>query len=106
MYAIIKDRGRQYRVTTGSTILIDKRPDAAGEIEFDQVLVLGHEGDGDAKICAPTVDGAKVTATILGEVRGKKIKIFKYKPRKKTTRQRQGHRQRYTRVRIESIEGA
>ena len=105
MYAIFRDRGRQHRASQGSTILIDQRPEQTGtEVVFDQVLLVGSETGGDATVGTPTVAGATVRGTVLGEIKGKKIKVFTYKPRKKSSRKRKGHRQRYTRLRIEAIE--
>ena len=106
MYAIFRDRGRQHRASKGSTILIDQRADdgPGTEVIFDQVLLIGSETGGDATVGAPTVAGATVRGTVLGEIKAKKIKVFTYKPRKKSSRKRKGHRQRYTRLRIEAIE--
>ncbi len=106
MYAIFRDRGRQYRVTNGSTILLDRRPgsEPGSQVVFDEVLLVGAEGDGATQVGTPTVAGAVVKASVLGEIKGKKIKIFKYKRRKKSSRKRAGHRTIYTRLRIDAIE--
>jgi large subunit ribosomal protein L21 len=102
MYAIIDDKGRQYTVRKGDLVDVDLKGAPEQEsITFDRVLMV--RGDAGVKIGTPTIDGAKVVATVLGEVKGKKIIIRKYR-RRKNYRRKQGHRQHYTRVRIESIE--
>jgi large subunit ribosomal protein L21 len=101
MYAIIDEGGRQHRVTAGDTIRIDREvPEGETNVTFDRVLLVG--GAGDARIGTPVVAGATVTAEVLGEARGPKIDIFKYK-RRKGYRKRQGHRQTYTAVKITAI---
>jgi large subunit ribosomal protein L21 len=101
MYAIIDEGGRQHRVTAGDTIRIDREvPEGETNVTFDRILLVG--GAGDARIGAPLVAGATVTAEVLGEARGPKIDIFKYK-RRKGYRKRQGHRQTYTAVKITAI---
>jgi len=88
-------------VTAGDTIRIDREvPEGESNITFDRVLLVG--GAGDARIGTPVVAGATVTAEVLGEARGPKIDIFKYK-RRKGYRKRQGHRQTYTAVKITAI---
>jgi large subunit ribosomal protein L21 len=100
MYAIIDDKGRQYTVRAGDVIDVDLK-DAEGQITFDRVLMVR---DGAAtKVGTPTVEGAKVTGTVVGEVKGKKIVFRKYR-RRKNYRRKIGHRQHFTRVKIESIE--
>lgn len=103
MYAIIKTGGKQYRVQEGDNIFIEK---VAGEVDsqvvFDQVLAVVK--DGDVKIGTPVVEGAKVTAKVLKQGKEKKILVFKYKE-KSNYRRRQGHRQPFTKVVIEKIEG-
>jgi len=102
MYAIISDGGRQYRVAEGQEIDVDYRDIAKGEeYRFDRVLAVSNEGD--LTLGAPAIDGASVTATIVGVEQGKKIFIQKFR-RRKTYRRRTGHRQLYTRVRIGKIE--
>jgi large subunit ribosomal protein L21 len=102
MYAIIEESGRQFKVTGGDTILIDRdAPEGDKTITFDRVLLVGGAG-GDTKIGAPLVAGATVTAEVLGEAKGPKIDIFKYK-RRKGYRRRKGHRQQYLKVRITDI---
>lgn len=101
MYAIIRDRGMQYRVEAGQTLdisLVDVEPGAT--IELAEVMLLG--GSGEPRVGAPLVDGAKVLAEVVGEIKGDKIIVFRYKP-KKRYRRRTGHRQRYTRIKITEI---
>ena len=103
MYAVIKTGGKQYRVQQGDVIFIEKIDSQADEaVTFDEVLLVG---DGDqTKIGAPTVAGAKVEGKVLGQVKGKKIVVYKYKA-KKNERKKQGHRQPYTKVEITAING-
>ena len=100
MQAIIVTGGKQYNVSEGDTLFIEKLDVNAGDsVVFDQVLaVLGDE----PKFGAPVVEGAKVDATVVKNGKGKKIRIFKYTP-KKGYRKRQGHRQPYTKVEIGKI---
>ena len=101
MYAIIKTGGKQYKVSEGDLVRVEKLPHEVGEtVEFDEVLLVG--GDSDVKVGAPTVENAKVSATIEDQAKDKKIVVFKYKP-KKMYRKNQGHRQPYTLVKINSI---
>lgn len=102
MYAIIKTGGKQYCVEEGKVITIEKLDVEAGaEVAFDEVLLVS--GD-NLKIGQPTVAGAKVTGKVLEQGKGAKIRIFKYKA-KSNYRRRQGHRQPFTKVQIEKIEG-
>ena len=101
MYAVVETGGKQYRVTVGQTIEVEKLPFAVGEkVELDRVL-LAADGD-EVKVGQPTVKGAKILATVVEHGKGKKIIIFKYKP-KERYRRKKGHRQAYTRLRIEKI---
>ena len=103
MHAIIVTGGKQYKVAEGETLFIEKLPVEAGDqVIFDQVLAV-LDGD-NATIGTPTVAGATVEATTVknGKGKGKKIRIFKYNP-KKGYRKRQGHRQPYTKVEITKI---
>ena len=103
MYAVIKTGGKQYRVQQGDVIFIEKIDSQADEaVTFDEVLLVG---DGEqTKVGAPTVAGAKVEGKVLGQVKGKKIVVYKYKA-KKNERKKQGHRQPYTKVEITAING-
>ena len=101
MHAIIETGGKQYKVAEGDTLFIEKLPVEAGDnVTFDKVLAV-LDGD-SAKFGAPTVSGASVTANVVKNGKGKKIIVFKYKP-KKNYRRKQGHRQPYTKVTIGKI---
>ena len=101
MNAIIVTGGKQYKVAEGDTLYIEKLPNEAGDkVVFDQVLAIL---DGDkATFGTPVVEGAKVEAEVVKNGKGKKIIVFKYKP-KKNYRRKQGHRQPYTKVTIGKI---
>ena len=101
MQAIIVTGGKQYKVSEGDVLFIEKLEAEAGQsVVFDQVLAVL---DGDkATFGAPTVEGASVDATVVKNGKGKKIRIFKYNA-KKGYRKRQGHRQPYTKVQIGAI---
>ena len=100
MYAIIATGGKQYKVSEGDIITIEKLGVEAGEkVTFDQVLVVG--GD-DLKVGDPTVNGASVEASVVKEGRGKKVIVYKYK-RKTGYHKKTGHRQAFTQVKIEKI---
>ena len=102
MYAIIKTGGKQYRVSEGDVLEVEKLAVEAGEeVVFDQVLTVVN--DADVVIGRPLVEGAKVTAKVVEQGKGEKILIFKYKA-KANYRKRQGHRQPYTKVEISKIE--
>lgn len=102
MYAIIETGGKQYRVSEGDVVTIEKLEVGEGEtVQFDRVLTV--VGNGDVKIGKPVVDGAKVTGKVVGHGKGKKILVFKYKA-KSNYRKRQGHRQPFTKVVIEKID--
>jgi large subunit ribosomal protein L21 len=104
VYAIIQSGGRQVKVTPGSTVLLDRVDAEPGsEITTDQILCLGRDG-GDVAIGAPFVPGVKIVATVVGEARGPKIRIFK-KKRRKGYRRTKGHRSTYTRVQVKEIVG-
>jgi large subunit ribosomal protein L21 len=101
MYAIIADGGRQYRVEEGQELDVDYREAATGqEIEFDRVLAVSS--DQGLQLGQPTLEGVKVTAQVLGVQQGDKIYVQKFR-RRKNYRRRTGHRQMYTRVRINRI---
>lgn len=102
MYAIIVAGGKQYKVAEGDTIYIEKLEAADGEtVSFDNVLAV--EKDGAMTVGAPYVEGAKVSGKVVKTGKGKKIMVFKYRP-KKGSASRKGHRQPYTAVQIEKIE--
>jgi large subunit ribosomal protein L21 len=99
-YAVIRTGGKQYRVTEGDTLRIEKLPgDVGSSITFGEVLMLGGDS---AKIGAPLVSGASVTGTITAQDRAKKIIVFKMR-RRKNYRRKNGHRQWYTEVKITGI---
>lgn len=102
MYAVIETGGKQYKVTEGDVVFVEKlTADEGAEVVFDKVLVCG-EGN-DVKVGAPTVAGAKVTAKVLKNGKAKKIYVMTYKP-KKNEKRKMGHRQPYTKVEIAKIE--
>jgi large subunit ribosomal protein L21 len=102
MYAIIQTGGKQYRVAEGDVLTIEKLEAEEGDVvEFDQVLTVVKEGK--VVVGKPVVEGAKVTAKVEAQGKGKKILVFKYKA-KSNYRRRKGHRQPYTKVVIEKIE--
>jgi large subunit ribosomal protein L21 len=101
VYAIIRDRGTQYRVEEGQVLevaLMDAEP--GSQVELGEVLMIG--GGDQSQVGAPLVAGAKVLAQVLGDTKGDKIIVFKYK-NKKRYRRRTGHRQQYTRISISEI---
>lgn len=100
MYAVIVSGGKQYRVSQGDVIYVEKlNQEADSKVSFD-VLMLGSEDN--VEVGTPTLAGAKVEGKVLGQVKGEKIIIFKYKS-KKNYHRRAGHRQAYTKVEITSI---
>ena len=100
MYAIIATGGKQYRVSEGDVIYIEKiDAQVDSTVSFDVLLV---EKDGDVTIGTPVVEGVKAEGKVVGQVRGEKIIVFKYKS-KKNYRRKQGHRQPYTKVEITKI---
>jgi large subunit ribosomal protein L21 len=103
MYAVIKTGGKQYRVAAGEKLKIEQIPaDIGAQIILDQVLMVG-EGEA-VKVGTPLVAGATVSATILEQGRHKKVKIFKMR-RRKHYQKHQGHRQNYTEIQINEING-
>ncbi|MDQ0188325.1 50S ribosomal protein L21 [Alicyclobacillus cycloheptanicus] len=101
MYAIVETGGKQYKVSEGDTIYVEKLPAEVGsQVTLDKVFLIGGE---QVKVGAPTVAGASVTAKVVEHGRGKKIVVFKYKA-KKNYHKKQGHRQAYTKLRVESIQ--
>lgn len=102
MYAIIRTGGKQYRVSEGDVLNVEKLNVEEGqEVVFDEVLTIVN--DGNVKVGAPTVAGAKVTAKVAKQGKADKIFVFKYRA-KSNYRKRQGHRQPFTQVEITSIE--
>ncbi len=100
MYAIIATGGKQYKVAEGDIINVEKLGLEAGQnYTFDQVLAVN---DGTMKVGNPTVANATVSASVVGDVKGKKVIVYKYK-RKSGYHKKNGHRQQYTRVKIEKI---
>ena len=102
MYAVIETGGKQIRCEVGASIFVEKLNVEAGEtVTFENVLVAN---DGKTtKVGTPYVEGAKVTAVVEKQGKGKKIIIFKYKAKKGSTRRKQGHRQPYTKIVVEKI---
>lgn len=101
MYAIIETGGKQYRVSAGQSIEVEQLPANVGEIvEINDVLLLADNGE--IVVGAPTVEGARVLATVLEQGRGRKVIVFKFRSGNRYQRKR-GHRQAYTRLRIEDI---
>ena len=104
MYAVIKTGGKQYRVREGDTLRVEKLAAEAGAtIQFDQILMVG-EGD-NVTVGTPYISGGQVSATVISQGRGDKIKVVKFKRRKNYLR-RNGHRQAFTEVEITNIGGA
>ena len=104
MYAIVDDNGQQIKVEQGQRLEIDLREASAGDqITFDRVLVIS--GDNGIQLGQPTVEGASVTAEVLGVAQGPKLIVQKLR-RRKNSRRKNGHRQMYTLVRIDAIEGS
>lgn len=100
MYAIIATGGKQYTVSEGDVIRVEKLGVNAGDtVTFDQVLFVN---DGEAKVGDPTVAGASVTASVIEEGKAKKVIVYKYK-RKTGYHKKNGHRQLFTKVKIEKI---
>lgn len=103
MYAIIKTGGKQYKVAEGDEVIVEKLEVAEGDsVTFKEVLTI-VDGE-NVKIGQPKVEGAKVTGKVVKNGKGPKIRIFKFK-HKTNYRRRQGHRQPFTKVKIEKIEG-
>lgn len=105
MYAIIEDSGTQIKVAPGDVLDLDLRKgsEAGASVTFDRVLMIGDEGsDADATVGTPYVSGATVTGEVVDQVKGEKIDVIKFK-RRKGYRVKQGHRQKYLRVKINEI---
>ncbi len=100
MYAIIQTGGKQYKVEVGSQIMVEKlESDVNAEVSFETLLVADDSG---VKVGKPVLSGVVVRGKVLEHGKGKKVVVFKYKP-KKDTRSKRGHRQPYTKVEILSI---
>jgi large subunit ribosomal protein L21 len=101
VFAIVETGGKQYKVSKGTVLRVEKLDAAVGdEVVFDKVLAVDF--DGDLKVGKPYIPGAQVTAKVLNQGKAKKILVFKYKP-KKNYRRRRGHRQLFTEVMVEEI---
>jgi large subunit ribosomal protein L21 len=101
MYAVIKTGGKQYKVSEGQTLKVEKlNAEEGASIDLNEVLMVA-DGD-DIKVGAPFIDGGKVTATVASQGRGKKVMIVKFR-RRKHHRKQMGHRQSYTELKIEKI---
>lgn len=101
MYAVVETGGKQYKVSAGETVDVEKLPFEVGEkIELDRVLLVA-DGD-EVRVGQPTVEGARILATVTDHVKGPKIIVFKYKP-KERYRRKKGHRQAYSRLMIDEI---
>jgi large subunit ribosomal protein L21 len=103
MYAVVRTGGKQARVAPGESIRVEKLEGSVGDnVELAEVLLIG--GEGEARVGTPLLAGAKVVGTITAQGRHPKITIFKMK-RRKGYRRKNGHRQAYTEVRVDRIEG-
>ncbi len=103
MYAVVRSGGKQYRIEPGQRVRLERVPGAVGEaFELGEVLLIG--GEGEARIGKPLLTGAKAVGRIVGQGRGPKITLFKMK-RRKNYRRKQGHRQNYTEILVDRIEG-
>ena len=103
MYALVEIKGKQYKVEKGSLLRVDLLGEEAGQtVEFDKVLMLS--GNDSPKIGTPYVQGAKVSATVGDTVKGTKVKVLKFK-RRKGYHRTQGHRQKYTVIKVNEISG-
>ena len=102
MYAVIRERGKQYKVEPGNIIEIDLKDDAkeGDTLEHNEVLMVSK--DGETQIGAPTVENAKVIAEVQGHTKGKKLIVMKFR-RRKDSRTKKGHRQKYTKIKITEI---
>ncbi len=103
MYAVIQTGGKQYRVEPGKTIVVETLPgDEGAQVVFDQVLLVSSGDGGNVSVGKPSVAGAKVARSFVGQGRGDKLVVFKFRRRKNYVR-RNGHRQDYTAVKIADI---
>ncbi|RKZ08752.1 50S ribosomal protein L21 [bacterium] len=105
MYAVIQTGGKQVRVKLGDVGRVEHRPGEVGApITFDKVLLVSDQ-DNRIKLGSPVLDGCKVSGTVVEQGRAKKILLYTYKRRQNSNRRRAGHRQNYTAVKIDSIDG-
>lgn len=103
MYAVIETGGKQYKVREGDTVFVEKLDTEEGEqVDLSRVLLISKEDD--LVVGKPFVENAKVEATVLEQGKGKKIIVYKYKA-KKNYKKKQGHRQPYTKLKIDKIVG-
>ena len=104
MYAVMKTGGKQYKVSEGIILKVEKIEAEVGDkITFDEILFL-TDSEGNVKVGNPVVSDAKIIAEVIQQGRGKKIIVYKYK-RRKNYHKKQGHRQPFTKLKIEKIEG-
>ena len=103
MYAVVRTGGKQVRMTPGASVRVERLAGSVGDaVELDQVLLVG--GEGETRVGTPVLEGTKVVGTITAQGRGPKITVFKMK-RRKGYRRKQGHRQDFTEIRVDKIEG-
>jgi large subunit ribosomal protein L21 len=103
MYAVVRSGNKQYRVEPGQRVRVERLPGAVGDaIELGEVLLIG--GEGEARIGKPLLDGARALGRIVDQGRGAKVMLFKLK-RRGNYRRKQGHRQSYTEILVDRIEG-
>jgi len=101
MYAVIKTGGKQYKVAPGDTLKVELLPGEKGDtLELGNVLLV--EKDGAVTVGKPVIEGAKVTAEVVNQGRGRKVLVFKHK-RRKSYRKLNGHRQEFTEIRVKEI---
>jgi large subunit ribosomal protein L21 len=102
VYAVVRSGARQYRASVGDTVLVERlRADVGQQLELEEVLLVA---DGkEVTVGQPLVEGAKVVATVVAQEKGPKLRVFKYRP-KQRYRRRSGHRQHYTRLRVDEIQ--
>ncbi len=104
MYALVEIKGKQYKAVEGTTLTVDKLENESGDsLEFESVLLMSNEGD--VKVGTPYVKGAKVTAELEEHGKAKKIKVTKFK-RRKGYKRTQGHRQKFSTIKVTGITGA
>jgi len=101
MYALVEIQGKQYKAEEGALLKVDKIDKTAGDsLEFDSVLLV-RDGE-ETKVGTPYVKGAKISATVEDQIRGKKVLVYKFK-RRKGYRRKQGHRQQYSLIKVQNI---